>query len=99
MFYSLKAPKGEQFFNYNSQAFDVLNVRKVDAQGVAAVMPIHLLFEEFMKAEGNEKQGDVFISAWTKYNKPTTNGKKDDFFRDLRNVFSNLNVAKSVKVK
>ena len=96
MFYSLKAPKGEQFFNYNGQAFDVLKVRE------GAVMPKHLLFEEFMKAEGNKKQGDVFISAWTKYNKPLKSGKKNEFFHDLRNVFSNLNVAKwvdLVKVK
>lgn len=88
MFYSLKSPKGEQFFNYNGQAFDVLKVR----DGV--VMPKHLLFQEFMKAEGNKKQGDAFISAWTKYNKPTKSGKKNEFFTDLRNVFSNLNVAK-----
>ena len=87
MFYSLSSPARGQFFNYNGEAFDVLKVGKSD-------MPIHLLFEEFMKAQGN-KQGNVFISAWTKYNKPII-GKKAEFIRDLRNVFSNLNVAKWV---
>lgn len=55
MFYSLKAPKGEQFFNYNGQAFDVLEIRK----GIAA--PKHLLFEEFVNAGKNKKQGDLLF--------------------------------------
>ena len=90
MFYSLKSPKEEQFFNYNGKAFDVLEIRK----GIAA--PKHLLFEEFVNADKNKKQGDLFISAWSKFNTPLKDGKKSEFFQDLRNVFSNLNVAKLI---